>query len=147
VGYWTIYDEKDPSKILIKRLYRSHLEFEQLLPNHSSSKIIPFVTKNMNPTLGLNDDGYKEYAYVTSADFIFSSRLYREILFEKNNIPFNEIIELLKRKLSFTTLPISGQFAKIIRLKTLQVILSVLESKKTSFLIKIANFLKLELSD
>lgn len=96
VGYWTIYDEKDPSKILIKRLYRSHLEFEQLLPNHSSSKIIPFVTKNMNPTLGLNDDGYKEYAYVTSADFIFSSRLYREILFEKNKIPFNEIIELLK---------------------------------------------------
>ena len=38
----------------------------------------------------------KEYAYVTSADFIFSSRLYREILFEKNKIPFHEIIELLK---------------------------------------------------
>jgi hypothetical protein len=100
IGYWTIYDENDPAKILIKRLYKSHLEFDQLLPTYSSNKLISFVTNNINPTPGLNEDGCKEYADVTSADFIFSSRLYREILFEKNIFPANSLVESLKEALT-----------------------------------------------
>jgi hypothetical protein len=96
IGNWTIYDLNNPTKILIKRIYRSHLEFKQLTPNYSSNELISFVEDEINPPLGLDQYGCKEYASVTSANFIFSSRLYRELLFEKNKFPANSIVESLK---------------------------------------------------
>jgi hypothetical protein len=95
-GYWTIYDEKEAERIVIKRLYKSNLEFDQLIPNHSSNKLISFVESNLNPSLGYDKYGCKEYFPVKEADIIYSKRLYREILFEKNKFSGYSIIESLK---------------------------------------------------
>jgi hypothetical protein len=95
IGYWTVYDENETNKIALQRLYHSPLEFEQLIPKPSTNKLVSFVQSEINPPLGLDKDGCKKYAYVTSADFIFSKRLYREILFENNTFSPDEIIKSL----------------------------------------------------
>jgi len=95
IGYWTVYDENETNKIALQRLYHSPLEFEQLIPKPSTNKLVSFVQSEINPPLGLDKDGCKKYAYVTSADFIFSKRLYREILFENNKFSPDEIINSL----------------------------------------------------
>lgn len=95
IGYWTIYDENGTNKIVLQRLYHSPLEYEQLIPKPSSNKLVTFVQSELNPPLGLDKDGCKENAYVTSADFIFSKRLYREILFENNKFSSNGIFKSL----------------------------------------------------
>ena len=93
IGYWTVYDENETNKIVLQRLYHSPLEFEQLIPKPSSNKLVSFVQSELNPPLGLDKDGCKENAYVSSADFIFSKRLYREILFENNKFSSKGIIK------------------------------------------------------
>ncbi|MFY7669327.1 MAG: SUMF1/EgtB/PvdO family nonheme iron enzyme [Crocinitomicaceae bacterium] len=95
IGYWTVYDENRTNKIVLQRLYHSPLEYEQLIPKPSSNKLVTFVQSELNPPLGLDKDGCKENAYVTSADFIFSKRLYREILFENNKFSSNGIFKSL----------------------------------------------------
>lgn len=95
IGIWTIYDENGTNKIVLQRLYHSLLEYEQLIPKPSSNKLVSFVQSELNPPLGLDKDGCKENAYVTSADFIFSKRLYREILFENNKFSSNGIFKSL----------------------------------------------------
>jgi len=95
IGFWTIYEENGTNKIVLQRLYHSPLEYERLIPKPSYNKLVSFVEREINPPLGLDKDGCKEYAYVTSADFIFSKRLYREILFEKNKFSTNGIFTSL----------------------------------------------------
>lgn len=95
IGIWTIYDENGNNKIVLQRLYHSPLEYEQLIPKPSSNKLVSFVQSELNPPLGLDKDGCKENAYVTSADFIFSKRLYREVLFENNKFSSNGIFKSL----------------------------------------------------
>lgn len=95
IGFWTIYDENGTNKIILQRLYQSPLEYEQLIPKPSSNKLVSFVQSELNPPLGLDKDGCKENAYVSSADFIFSKRLYREVLFENNKFSSNGIFKSL----------------------------------------------------
>ncbi len=95
IGYWTVYDENETNKIALQRLYHSPLEFEQLIPKPLTNKLVSFVQSEIYPPLGLDKDGCKKYAYVTSADFIFSKRLYREILFEQNTFSTDGTIKSL----------------------------------------------------
>lgn len=95
IGYWTVYNENVTNKIVLQRLYHSPLEFEQLIPKPSSNKLAAFVQREINPPQGLDKNGCKENAYVSSADLIFSKRLYREILFENNKFSSNGILKSL----------------------------------------------------
>ena len=95
IGYWTVYDENVTNKIVLQRLYHSPLEFEQLIPKPSSNKLAACVQREINPPHGLDKNGCKENAYVSSADLIFSKRLYREILFENNKFSSNGILKSL----------------------------------------------------
>ncbi len=100
IGYWTIFDEKDPNSILVKRLYHGYLDFEQVIPKTSSNDLITFVQKELNPSPGLDKDGCRIYTLVQQRDFIFSSRQYRELLFDQNNLPASRMVEAIKSALS-----------------------------------------------
>lgn len=100
IGYWTIFDEKDPNAILVKRLYHGYLDFEQVIPKTSSNDLITFVQKELNPSPGLDKDGCRIYTHVKQRDFIFSSRQYRELLFDQNNLPATRMVEVIKSALS-----------------------------------------------
>ena len=99
IGYWTVYDENETNKIVLQRLYKSPLEFEQLIPKPSSNKLVSFVQREINPPTKLDNDFYKEDAYVSERDVIFQKRLYREILFENNQFESKGVLKLLDEAL------------------------------------------------
>ena len=99
IGYWTIYDENETNKIVLQRLYKSPLEFEQLIPKPSSNKLVSFVQREINPSTKLDNDFYKEDAYVSERDVLFQKRLYREILFENNQFESKGVLKLLDEAL------------------------------------------------
>ncbi|MFN4910675.1 MAG: SUMF1/EgtB/PvdO family nonheme iron enzyme [Flavobacteriales bacterium] len=100
IGYWTIFDEKDPNAILVKRLYHGYLDFDQVIPKTSSNDLITFVQKELNPSPGLDKDGCRIYTPVKERDLIFSSRQYRQLLFDQNNLPDSRMVEVIKSALS-----------------------------------------------
>ena len=115
IGYWTIFDEKDPNAILVKRLYHDYLDFEQIIPKPVSNDLITFVQKELNPSQGLDKDGCRIYTHVKQRDFIFSSRQYRELLFDQNNLPATRMVEVIKSALSKKDLISydNSQFSKV----------------------------------
>lgn len=100
IGYWTIFDENNPNAILVKRLYHGYLDFEQVIPKTSSNDLITFIQKELNPSPGLDKDGCRIYTAVRERDLIFSSRQYRQLLFDQNNLPASRMVEVIKSALS-----------------------------------------------
>lgn len=115
IGYWTIFNEKEPNTILVKRLYHGYLDFEQIIPKPVSNDLISFVQKELNPSQGLDKDGCRIYTHVKQIDFIFSSRQYRELLFDQNNLPASRMVEAIKSALLKKDLIIydNSSFSKI----------------------------------
>ena len=100
-GVWTIYDTLNPNKVLIQRSYYSSNRFKQLVPNQQRSELVSFISDNFNLTPEFDSTGCRSYVYVSSNDYIYGKRIFRELTISENpQIPFDQINTMLKEKCS-----------------------------------------------